>query len=62
MKDKMFEALFGEGGLLRVRAVLAIGLTATCAVLWLDERTVPDALLATTAAADAYYFAARQAA
>jgi hypothetical protein len=57
--EKLYEALFGEGGLLRVRAILAFALTGACIYLFIDDSAVPDTLLTLTAGADAYYFATR---
>lgn len=58
--DRLYDALFAEGGLFRVRALLAFALTGASIYLWVTDGSVPDALLTTTAAADAFYFASRQ--
>jgi hypothetical protein len=58
--DKAYDALFGDGGLLKVRAILAFMLTGACIFLWIDTGNVPDALLATAGPAIGYYFASRQ--
>ena len=61
MKDKLFDALFGEGGLLRVRAVLAFALTGASIYLFIDGQSVPDPLLALTSSTVAFYIAGRTA-
>jgi hypothetical protein len=57
--EKLYEALFGEGGILRVRAALAFALTGACIYLFVDDKAVPDSLLALTSLADGFYFGTR---
>ena len=59
MRDKIVEYLIGDGGPLRVRAILAEATTATVAYLWIAEKSVPDALVTAWAAIMAFYFATR---
>ena len=59
LRDRLFAALFGEGGLLRVRAGLAFILTGAVVYLWINGDSVPDALLAMASGTVAYYFGNR---
>ena len=59
MKQQLFDALFSDGGLLRVRAVLTFILTGSSVYLFIDGQSIPDPLLALTSGAVAYYFAQR---
>ena len=59
--DKLYEALFGEGGLLRVRAALAFALTGAVIYLFVQDKVVPDTLLTLTGLADGFYFGTRSA-
>ncbi len=51
--------LTGEGGLLRVRAVLALAITAVVLAMFFDEKAIPDALLVTWSGVTALYFGSR---
>ena len=51
--------LTGEGGLLRVRALIAFAFVATTCYLFIDGVTPPGELLALTGGAVGYYFGTR---
>ena len=59
MRDKLFDAMFGEGGLLRVRAALAFILTGGITYMWMNGDEVPEAMLGLAAGAVGFYFASR---
>lgn len=59
MSEKITEALFGEGGLLRVRAVLTFGLAAVLCWLTIDGVIDPEVFLGIAAGAVGYYFGTR---
>lgn len=61
MRQQLMDALFGDGGLVRVRALLAFSFSAATIYLWVSGDPVPDALLATTTGAVGYYFGSRTA-
>ena len=54
--------LTGEGGLLRVRALLAFGFSAAAIYLFVDGQPVPGELLALVGGSVGYYFGTRGAA
>ena len=51
--------LTGEGGLLRVRALLAFAFTGTVCYLFIDGQSVPGELLALVGGSVGYYFGTR---
>ena len=53
------EALFGDGGLLKVRALLAFLVTGVTMYMWAEEISVTDAQLVIVTGIDAYYFGVR---
>ena len=53
------EALFGDGGLLKVRALLAFLVTSVTMYMWAEEISVTDAQLVIVTGIDAYYFGVR---
>ncbi len=55
----MKEALFGDGGLLKVRALLAFVVTGVTMYMWAEEISVTDAQLVIVTGIDAYYFGVR---
>ena len=57
--NKLIELLTGEGGILRVRALLAFGLTGTVCFLALSETSVPQEILVLDGTALGFYFAQR---
>ena len=60
--ETLSKLLAGEGGLLRVRALLAFAFAATTCYLFIDGQTPPGELLALTGGAVGYYFGTRGAA
>ena len=57
--SKLVELLTGEGGLLRVRAVIVFAFVGTVCYLFADGQSVPGELLALTGGAVGYYFSTR---
>ncbi len=57
--DAIKNLLTGEGGLLRVRAILAFTLTGTVCYLFIDGQSVPGELLALAGGTLGYYFGTR---
>ncbi|KKK61604.1 hypothetical protein LCGC14_3012670 [marine sediment metagenome] len=57
--SRLIELLTGEGGILRVRALLAFGLTGTVCFLALSELPVPEPILILDGTALGFYFAQR---
>lgn len=57
--DTLKDALFGEGGLIRVRAIIAFALTGTLCYLAIDGADVPDWLLGVAGPAIGFYFGTR---
>ena len=55
----MQDALFGEGGFLKVRALLAVMFTGATCFLWVTGEAVPDALLGVNAVVVGAYFGSR---
>ncbi len=52
-------SLFGDGGLLKVRALLAFIVTTVTMYMWAEEIPVTDAQLVIVTGIDAYYFGVR---
>lgn len=59
--EKLVTLLTGEGGLLRVRALITFALVGTVCYLFIDTQTVPGELLALTGGAFGFYFGTRAA-
>ena len=59
MLQTIWDTLTGDGGFLRVRAMIALGLTGVVAYLFLVGGTVPDDLMKAWFAATALYFGMR---
>ncbi len=53
------EALFGDGGVLKGRALLAFIVTLVTMYMWAEEIPVTDAQLVIVTGIDAYYFGVR---
>lgn len=60
LRDRILEALFGVGGLLRVRSVLTYILVGQVGYLTATGRIDPAAVVGMAAAAVAFYFASRK--
>ena len=56
---KLTELLVGEGGLLRVRGLLALGTTGVVLAMFLQELAIPAALLTAWAGITGVYFGGR---
>ena len=56
---KLIELLVGEGGLLRVRGLLALGTTGAVLAMFLQEIAIPAALLTAWAGIIGVYFGGR---
>ncbi len=61
MKERILEALFGDGGILRVRALLAFILVGLVGYGFLDGKVEGDTLVTLAATAVAFYFGQRTA-
>ena len=59
--EKVLALLTGEGGVLRVRALIAFAFVATCCYLFADGQTVPGELLALTGGVLGFYYGTRAA-
>ena len=59
MISKFAESLTSEGGLLRVRAILALALTGAAIYLWVSGEPVPEELLGSWGVATGLYFGMR---
>ena len=59
MKDLATKALFGDGGLLKVRAFLTFGLVAVACYMWLMGHELSDSQELLTGIAVAFYFGTR---
>ncbi len=59
MLDKILSVLFGEGGLFRVRAILALGLTGVTSFMWANEIPISDQQELVNAFVLAFYFGTR---
>lgn len=59
MKQLVSKALFGEGGLIKVRAFLTFGLVAVACYMWLMGKTLSDSQELLTGIAVAFYFGTR---
>ncbi|KKL44649.1 hypothetical protein LCGC14_2363570 [marine sediment metagenome] len=59
MLQTIFDRLTGDGGFLRVRAMIALALTGVVAYLFLTGGAVPDDLMKAWFAATAFYFGTR---
>lgn len=57
--DKLATLLTGEGGILRVRALIAFAFVGTVCYLFADGQSVPGELLGLTGGAVGYYFGTR---
>ena len=57
--DKILNLIFGEGGLLRVRAIIALGLTAVTSFMWVNEIPVSDQQELINGIVLAFYFGTR---
>ncbi len=57
--SKIAELLTGEGGLLRVRAVVTFIFVGTVCYLFADGQEVPSELLGLTGVATGFYFGTR---
>ena len=60
--EKVLTLLTGEGGIFRVRALIAFAFVATVCYLFAAELTVPGELLALTGGVLGHYYATRAAA
>ena len=60
--EKVLSLFTGDGGIFRVRALIAFGLVGTCCYLFAAELTVPGELLALTGGVLGHYYATRAAA
>jgi hypothetical protein len=58
MKE-LFDKLTADGGLLRVRAALAMGMTAAGCLMYVNSGTVPSEFLVLWSGAVAHYFGSR---
>ena len=57
--DKLGEILFGVGGLLRVRGLLALGTTGTVLLMFATETAIPSELLLAWTGITGVYFGSR---
>jgi hypothetical protein len=58
-REKIVDALFGTGGLLRVMSILSYVLVGTTCYLWINGDSVPESLLALTTAVVSFYMGGR---
>ena len=56
---RLIELLVGEGGLLRVRGLLALGTTVTVLTMFATETAIPSELLITWTGIIGIYFGSR---
>lgn len=59
--EKLATLLTGEGGILRVRALIAFALVGTVCYLFADGQSVPSELLGLTGGAVGFYYGNRSA-
>ena len=57
--DKILNLIFGEGGLLRVRALIALGLTAVTSFMWVNEIPISGQQELINGIVLAFYFGTR---
>ena len=61
MKETLTNWLTGPGGILRVRSLLALGITAAVMWMYIDGINVAEPIIAVWGGVVAYYFSASQA-